>query len=317
MISDADPFPVTMPSPVTAPSPRHSNVRCASLRDFQRLLEDLRPRDENHVLVFRGQTREYQSDRLTSLIPATRRVAHRLKPFKLQLKGYSKLIAEQMYDEAVMFANRFNQAEALRAPTPPAPRTPWMHAWSTLVQHYCSGTNGLDVTFEAEIALWFACHDAKRTVSGIRHQPVTPEEMESELAPVIYVIECLKPEMGRHLPHPAVLHFAPDLSDLRRLAPEFIVRPNRQQSGILLAPAVEGSHANAALNFVVVRAELSARCVAEATRRTKYSESYLFPSPREDYLYCLLLSSKSKRHVYRLARHKRYTAGICAEIMRR
>jgi hypothetical protein len=221
---DTDLFPVTMPFPVTAPSARYSNAQCASLRDFKGLIKDLRPRDADHVLVFRGQTREYQSDGIVSLIPATRRSQYRLKPFKLKLKGYSRWMAERMYDEAIAFAERVRQAEALGVRPPEAPRTPWMHAWSTLVPHYCSGTNGLDVTFQADIALWFACHEAERTPSGIRHRPVTLKDIESGLAPVIYVIECLKPQMGRNLPHPSIVHFAPDLSDLRELMPDPDVR---------------------------------------------------------------------------------------------
>jgi hypothetical protein len=87
-------------------------------------------------------------------------------------------------------------------PEPAVGRTPWPHAWSSLVQHYCRGTDGVDVTFDAGIALWFASHEATHAASGIRHRPVTTRTTEAGLAPVIYVIECLKPEMGRavHLP---------------------------------------------------------------------------------------------------------------------
>jgi hypothetical protein len=314
---DIDPFPVTMPFPITAPLARYDNVRCASLREFERLIEDLRPRDDKHVLVFRGQAREYQSDGAPGLMPATRRSQHRIKPFKLKLKGYSRFIADRMYDSEIALAERIRLAEALGLGTPTLPRVPWMHAYSVLVQHYCSGTNGIDVTFDPEIALWFSCHDARHISSGIRHRPITLKDIEAGLAPVVYVIECLRPEWGRRLPDSTTLYFAPDLSDLRNLMFEADVRPNRQQSGILLASAVEGSHANAALSFVVVRAELSTKCVTQALGRTKYSESYLFPSPREDYLYRWLLSSKSERRVYRLARHARYTPEVCAELMRR
>jgi hypothetical protein len=314
---DKLPFPVTQPFPITAPSAQYSNAWCASLRDFRRLLKDLRPRDENHQIVFRGQTREYESDGTPSLMPATRRKGSSHKPYSLELKGFEEFIFERMYSEAEMQRMRLRQAELLGLPEPAVERTPWPHAYSSLVQHYCSGTNGVDVTFDGEIALWFACHEANHGASGIRHMPITTKATQSGLAPVIYVIECLKPEKGRAVHLPAALFFAPDLSDLRLLMPEPELRPNRQQSGILLAAAVENSHANACLNFVIVRVALSDACVAEALHRPMYSESYLFPSPREDYLYCWLLASKSAKHVYRLVRHQRYTRTVCAEIMRR
>lgn len=314
---DTVPFPVTQPFPITAPSAQYSNASCASLRDLSQLLKELRPRDKNHQIVFRGQTREYESDGVPSLIPATRRADSNHKPYRLKLEGFKEFICERMYSEAEIQSLRLRRAELLGLPEPAVERTPWQHTWSSLAQHYCSGTNGIDVTFDAGIALWFACHEAKRTAFGIRHRPVTSKAMESGRAPVLYGIECLKPEMGRAVHLPATIFFAPDLSDLRLLMPEPQLRPNRQQSGILLAPAVENSHPNACLNFVIVRVALSEACVAEALRRTKYSESYLFPSPREDYLYRWLLASKSAKHVYRLVRHQRYTRTVCAEMMRR
>src|SRR5260370_1253710 len=211
-MSDELPFPVTQPFPVTAPSAQYSKTWCASLRDFRRLLKDLRPRDKNHQIVCRGQTREYETDGLPILIPGTRRPDHRHTPYNLVLKGFKEFIFERMYSEAEMQRMRLRQSELLGLPEPAVERTPWQHAYASLVQHYCRGTNGVDVTFDAGIALWFACHAAKHSASGIRHKPVTTKAMQSGLAPVIYAIECLKPEKGRAVHLPGVLFFAPDIS---------------------------------------------------------------------------------------------------------
>src|SRR5262245_49030716 len=99
---DKPPFPV----PITAPSAQYSSASCSSLRDFMRLLKDLRPRDKNHQIVFRGQTREYESGGVPSLIPVTRRPGSNHKPYRLELKGYDKFIRERMYSEAELQALR-------------------------------------------------------------------------------------------------------------------------------------------------------------------------------------------------------------------
>jgi hypothetical protein len=307
------PFRATQPFPVTAPSAQYSNAECSSLRDFRRLIEDVRPRDNNHQIVFRGQTREYASHGVPSLIPAARRAG--AKHYRLKLQGFDRFIYERMCSEMELQGMRMRQAELFGWPEPPVDRTPWTNVYPSLVQHYCSGTTGMDVTFDGWIALWFASHEAKQTPSGVRFRPLTARALQSGATPVIYVIECLKPEVGRLIKHPSARWYAPDLADLRLLMRSPGLRANRQQAGILLAAAVDGSHTNACLNFVIVRIALSDRCVVEWLGRPKYSEAYLFPAPRQDYLYCWLLASRSAARVYRLARHQHYTRAVCAELM--
>lgn len=146
------------PSRCLAPSTR-MNI-AGPLRDFRRLLKDLHPRDKNHQIVFRGQTREYESEKLPSLIPAIRRPGIAHTPYRLKLPGFDKFVLDRMYAEAETQRLRLQQAEQLGLPEPHVDRTPWPHVYSSLVQHYCGGTNGMDVTFDAETALWFACQEA-------------------------------------------------------------------------------------------------------------------------------------------------------------
>lgn len=147
-----------------------------------------------------------------------------------------------------------------------------------LAQHYGIPTNGLDVTDQIEIALWFALHEVFESESGegrawwYRRKAGWPDEE----MPVVYVL-AVDTYLKRQLP--LLIDTALD---------QLAIRPMRQ--GAYLQYGGWGLHKNVCAEDAVLAVFLASRFEPPVLPSTEW----LFPGPSEDPFYRSLLDLKDR-----------------------
>ena len=141
-----------------------------------------------------------------------------------------------------------------------------------VLQHYGCPTGSIDITRDAETALWFALHACQYTNGEMRFEQFTWSGADPSRWPTVFVF----PLVPRH----------PFLDTESILSGSDVLRPLRQHCGIL------GGAGNLARNYGARYISFKFRLAPGFMWSSKLSADELFPGPEEDLALARLLRAQ-------------------------
>lgn len=142
-----------------------------------------------------------------------------------------------------------------------------------ILQHYGAPTSWLDITCDADVALWFANHRCSAEDGDLTFDRHTWDDEDPDTWPTVFVF-ALVADSHPMIDSGALLHGSSSL------------RPQRQRCGLL------GAAGNLARNYPARYLTLRIRLHPRFDHRSLLTADYLFPSPESDSTLKSLLDEK-------------------------
>jgi FRG domain len=241
---------------------------------------------------FRGQTRQYYLDRegfVNELLYGTSYVsepslpgaaARRVLSYDIAHPALQCLLQDFAYELAVADGRSISETHDAWLALATSLDASWDAGVMAIAQHYGVPTDGIDITSDLDVALWFATNRFVATPGGeARYVVLAPEEWASAPAewPALFVIQPPTVDLR------SSVWSVQELRELRLNA----LRPERQRA--LFFMGATGIHQN--------RLAEALSCVIRlrpGVYPTPFDYGYLFPSADEDPVYRFMLDCRAR-----------------------